>query len=62
MRTKAYLLSWEDTNCLMAVRKIEMAIPCFIVILNKDEDWFEVTITCREEDIAYVERELAPYV
>ena len=62
MRTKSYLLPWESTDCLMAVRRIEMTIPCFTVILDKDEDWYEVTITCREEDVAYVERELAPYV
>lgn len=62
MRTKSYLLPWENVDCLMAVRRIEMTIPCFTVILDKDEDWYEVTITCREEDVAYVERELAPYV
>lgn len=62
MKTKTYSLPWENVDCLMAIRRIEMNIPCFTLIRDTDDDWYEVTITCREEDVVYVERELAPYV
>ena len=61
MTTKCYFLDNSDA----AVRTIDYitnAIPCFIRELLIDKETITVTIECRDADLAFVERTLAPYV
>lgn len=50
----------------LAINVIEEGIPCFInwhpVTIGDVEDLILVEVTCREEDTAYVEKMLAPFV
>lgn len=41
------------------MRIIELLIPCFV---SYDEEKKELEIECREYDVPFVERMLAPYV
>lgn len=62
MTTKVYyVIATEDV--LNAFKTIKNTIPCFIQIVLEDNDTiYHCSIQCREEDVAYVERVLAPYV
>ena len=56
MKTFCYQL-WG--NFQESLEEIKEKIPCFVYVDSKAN---EVYITCREEDAAFVERVLAPYV
>lgn len=61
MVTKCYLLN-SDKQVLKAISKICDRVPCFIDAKSVSENRFEFTIKCRQEDVATVERILAPFV
>ena len=61
MTTKCYFLDNSDA----AVRTIDYitnVIPCFIREFLNDKETLTITIECRDYDLAFVERTLAPYV
>lgn len=62
MITKCYLLNANDNKVVKAITRICDLIPCFIDAKTVSENRFEFTIRCRQEDIVYVERVLAPFV
>ena len=68
MRTIVYLIDMNDNNgsdLELAVNEIIERIPCFVDekgIFYNEVDCLELTITCRENDIAFVEMMLAPFV
>ena len=64
MKTKCFIL---DNNELTtkALAEIVKRIPCFVTINTFDEELglsSEVSICAREEDWAWIERTLAPFV
>lgn len=60
MTIKCYYLTNSDA-CTRAINYIADAIPCFIhEFIDKDD--ITLTIECRDADLAFVERTLAPYV
>lgn len=61
MTTKCHFLENSD-SCARAIDHIANAIPCFIRELLIDKETITVTIECRDYDLAFVERTLAPYV
>lgn len=62
MITKCYLLNSNDEKVVKAITKICDNIPCFIDANAVSINRFELTIRCRQEDIVYVEKVLAPFV
>ena len=60
MKTICTLLD-STPNTAIALNTISNTIPCFISITDNGTV-VECTITARQEDIAYVERELAALV
>lgn len=62
MITKCYLLNSNDEKVVKAITKICDNIPCFIDVNTVSTNRFEFTIRCRQEDIVYVEKVLAPFV
>lgn len=61
MTTKVYNVE-ITTRAIKAIQSLEENIPCFVNYTEKDTERYTVVIRCREEDVAYVERVLAPYV
>ena len=61
MTIKCYFLENSD-SCVRAIDYITNAIPCFIRELLVTNDGITLTIECRDADLAFVERTLAPYV
>ena len=61
MTTKCYFLDNSDAAA-RAVDYLAKVIPCFIRELFITKDGLTVTIEARNEDLATVERVLAPYV
>lgn len=61
MTTKCYFLDNSDA-CARAIDYIANAIPCFIREFFIDKNNITLTIECRDADLAFVERTLAPYV
>lgn len=61
MTTKCYLIDCNDYN-LAVITNLEMAIPCFISLDIYDDGNIEFTIVCRNEDIPFVEKTLAPII
>lgn len=61
MTTKCYYLDNTDAAA-RAVDYLANAIPCFIRETLITKDGLTVTIEARNEDLATVERVLAPYV
>ena len=61
MIKKCYLLDSTE-KVLREVAALVAAIPCFINTRAITEDMFELYISCRAEDICFVERVLAPFV
>ena len=61
MTTKCYFLENSD-SAARAVDYLANAIPCFIRETLITRDGLTVTIEARNEDLATVERVLAPYV
>lgn len=61
MTTKCYFLD-NSAATVLAIDYITDAIPCFIRELLIDKETITLTIECRDYDLAFVERTLAPYV
>ena len=61
MTTKCYFLDNSDA-AILAIDYIIDAIPCFIRELSIDKKTITFTIECRDADLTFVERTLAPYV
>lgn len=63
MKTLTYYI--EANEALdWALETMTEKIPCFAnwKPMENDADYIEVTVTCREEDTAFVEKLLAPFV
>ena len=60
MRTLSYFLD-PMAELDLALNIIRERIPC-LADWYAEEPYIVVTITCREEDAAFVERMLAPFV
>lgn len=56
MTTKCYYIP-NTARRYSALKAIANAVPCFINTTDED-----VAITCRDEDLAFVENKLAPLV
>lgn len=61
MVKKCYLLG-NDEKTIAAISRLISRIPCFIDTAPVSSTRFELYIQCRAEDVACVERVLAPYV
>ena len=46
----------------LALNEIEERVPCFVNWFFNDDDSIYAEIECRQEDAAYVEKMLAPFV
>jgi hypothetical protein len=58
MTTKCYILDFNP-EATSICEEIEKAIPCFTKYFAKS---FEFEITCRAEDVKFVEEKLAKFV
>lgn len=64
MKTKCFILENNEPTTKVLV-EIVKRIPCFVTINAFDEEVYyssEVYICAREEDWAWIERTLAPFV
>lgn len=64
MTTICTYLCWKNPDHAAAIEHIILAFPCFVgsaPVQSEDED-SEISIECRREDAAAIERILAPYV
>ena len=61
MTKKVYYIE-ASVSLVSAVEYIEKAIPCFIELEPVEMDYMEVTIICRDADVAFVEKAVAPLV
>ena len=62
MRTLCYAFDWENTAVCLRLNCLESLFPCFVIYRDVDEDRFEVTIQCRQEDASSIERRLAEFM
>ena len=62
MTNIAYYLMWENTDACLALDAIQFAFPCFVRMIDNGEDYFEVHIQCRIEDVNAIKTRLAPFV
>ena len=61
MKTVNYIMA-ITAEADEAIRKLSHAIPCWVNIFPIDEDYTEIEIRCRAEDVAFVEKTLAEFV
>jgi hypothetical protein len=61
MTKKCYYLE-NSAEAALAVNSIESNFPCFTTIDILDDGYIEFTISCRNEDVAIIERILANFV
>lgn len=61
MREYAYYIARINAIKLM-VKGVFDNVPCFVDMHSVEAGVVKLVVNCREEDIAYIERELAPYV
>ena len=61
MVTKCYIIE-NSAKCAERVKKLEAVIPCFTWLELLDDGYIEYTISCKEEDVKYVEIMIAPFV
>lgn len=57
--------SWYVSTCSeldLAINEVERRIPCFTNLTFLNDGLAMFTIECRDYDIAFVERMLAPFV
>lgn len=62
MIRKCYGFDWSNSEMIFAIHRVENAFACFTVLNDVSEDYAEVEILAREEDIAAIEKMLAPYI
>jgi hypothetical protein len=63
MKTLSYFIE-AAAELDLALNLITEKIPCLAdwYLLDEEDDHIVVTVTCRQEDAAFVERMLAPFV
>lgn len=61
MEIKCYIVE-NSAECAEAVNSIEAAIPCFTHYDLRDDNSIEFTISCRVEDLPFVENKIAEFV
>jgi len=63
MKTLSYFIE-AAAELDLALNLIIEKIPCLAdwYLLDEEDDHIVVTVTCRQEDAAFVERMLAPFV
>ena len=61
MTKRCYILM-HSSAVETAIRKLSYTVPCFLDRSELCAGYFELAVTCRREDVAAVERRLAPYV
>jgi hypothetical protein len=63
MKTLSYFIE-AAAELDLALNLIVEKIPCLAdwYLLDEEDDHVVVTVTCRQEDAAFVERMLAPFV
>lgn len=63
MKTLSYFIE-SCAELMLALADIIERIPCLAdwYSLDEDDSYIVATITCRQEDTAFVERMLAPFV
>jgi hypothetical protein len=71
MEHKCYILQYSK-DLHFAIDKLVSAIPCFcrglkvkdgkIIFDKKEGDFFEFDIICRQENLPFVQKILAPFV
>ena len=63
MKTLSYFME-AAAELDLALNLIVEKIPCLTdwYLLDEEDDHIVVTVTCRQEDAAFVERMLAPFV
>lgn len=62
MKRVCYGFDWSNSEMIFAIRRVERAFACFTILKDVNEDFGEVEILAREEDIPTIERMLAPYI
>lgn len=66
MKEYGYWFYGPNADLELAISTIEDRIPCFTEVnfwdTSEDEVMVMLTIRCREQDAAFVERMLAPFV
>lgn len=60
--TKKVYYTEKLASLASAIEYIENAIPCFIHLIPVEMGYMEVSISCRNEDVAFVENAVAPLV
>ena len=63
MKTLSYFIE-AAAELDLALNLIVEKIPCLAdwYLLDEEDDHIVVTVTCRQEDAAFVERMLAPFI
>jgi len=61
MTKKVYYIE-NGCSLASAIEYLENIIPCFIELEPVEMDYMEVSIICRNEDVAFVEKAVAPLV
>lgn len=61
MRVISVIVDWCP-DIAADLERVKIVYPCWIEIRDFGQWICEVTITCRQEDVASIERVLAPYV
>lgn len=61
MTKKVYYIE-ATVSLISAIEYLENTIPCFIECEPVEMNYMEVSIICRNEDVAFVEKAVAPLV
>lgn len=56
MVKEVYLFSKYNMDFAIALMNVIQNFPCFVETKEVDEEWIEVSIKCRVEDVASIER------
>lgn len=62
MKRVCYGFYWNNSDMVSAIHRVEASFACFTMLNNINEDYAEITILAREEDIPAIEKMLAPYI
>ena len=62
MRTLVVNIEYAVVSPIVLENRISKAYPCWVSAKDINEDYFELMVSAREEDVASIEKILAQYV
>lgn len=62
MIKECYVFSKYNVDAAYELMNIIQDFPCFVETKDVDEEWIEITIKCRKEDIASIEKRLGKVI